>query len=144
MEKPTKLKPKQIKFLEEYAKDGDKIRAYLAAGYKAKTEESARVSATRLLQKIDENIDYREVLHTVGLNDRRVAEALKEMVEHKDARVRVQALNIVTKILGWQKDEPEVPKGVTIMIVQNVLPEEQDVTPAKAAIEMSKRMSIRD
>jgi phage terminase small subunit len=91
MEKKTKLKPKQIKFLEEYAKDGNKIRAYLAAGYKATTEESARASATRLLRTIDETIDYREVLHTVGLNDRRVAEALKEMVEHSDARVRVQA-----------------------------------------------------
>jgi phage terminase small subunit len=143
MEKPTKLKPKQIKFLEEYAKDGDKIRAYLAAGYKATTEESARVSATRLLQKIDENIDYREVLHTVGLNDRRVAEALKEMVEHKDARVRVQALNITTKILGWQREEPEVPKGVQIVVVQNPLPEE-NVTPVKPAIEVPKRMSIRE
>jgi phage terminase small subunit len=142
MEKPTKLKPKQVKFLEEYAKDGDKIKAYLAAGYKAKTEKSARVSATRLLQKFDETMDYKKTLRSVGLNDRRVAEALKEMVEHKDARVRVQALNIVTKILGWQRDEPEVPKEVQIVVVRNELPE--DVTPKQPVIEMPKRMSIKD
>jgi len=40
---------------------------------------------------------YREVWEAVGLTDRKLAKALKVLVEDKDAKIRVQAINIVTK-----------------------------------------------
>lgn len=112
----SKLKPKQMKFLEEYAKTGDHAKSYLAAGYKAKTKESARVSGYRLLRKLDESMDYREVLDSVGLTDRKLAMALDMLIDHKDARVRVQALALAAKCKGWQKDDQAPPQGVTIII----------------------------
>ena len=38
----SKLKPKKMKFLEEYAKTGDHAKSYLVAGYKDKTKESKK------------------------------------------------------------------------------------------------------
>lgn len=112
----SKLKPRHRKFLEEYAKTGDYAKSYLAAGYKAKTKDSARTAGSRLLRKLDENMDYREVLDSVGLTDRRLATALAMLVDYKDARVRVQALALAAKCKGWQKEDTAPPQGVTIVI----------------------------
>jgi len=114
--KKRRFKPKEVKFLEEYAKMGDHASAYLAAGYRSKSRESARTSGYRLLRKLDGSMGYREILESVGLTDRRVAEAMKALIDHPDPRVRVQALNIATKCLGWQKDEAPQNFGFQIII----------------------------
>ncbi len=126
-EKRTKLRPREIRFLEEYAKTGDHAQAYVSAGFRAKSREVARVSGYRLLRKIDESMDYREVLEAVGLTDRRVAEIMKELMEHEDPKVRVQALNIATRCLGWQKETLDVPQGAEIVIVRR-LPEHTQIS----------------
>jgi hypothetical protein len=92
-----KLRPKEIRFLEEYARTGDHAQAYLTAGFRVKSREVARVNGYRLLRKLDERMDYKEILAAVGLSDRRVAEVMKHLVEHEDPKVRVQALHIATK-----------------------------------------------
>jgi phage terminase small subunit len=107
---------KQLKFLEEYITTGNPAKAYLAAGYKSKTMETARTSGYRLLRKLDETMDYRGILETVGLTDRRVAEVMKGLVDHPDPRVRVQALNIATKCLGWYEETQNVNLGFQVII----------------------------
>ena len=121
--KKKKLRPKEVKFLEEYAKTGDHANAYISAGFKVKSQEVARVSGYRLLRKIDERMEYREVLEAVGLTDRRVAEVMRELMEHEDPKVRVQALNIATRCLGWQKETLDVAQGAEIVILRR-LPEQ--------------------
>jgi hypothetical protein len=121
----SKLKPKQMKFLEAYAKTGDYAKSYLSAGYRCKTKDAARTAGSRLLRKLDENMDYREVLDSVGLTDRKLATALDMLIDHKDARVRVQALALATKCKGWQRDDQAPPVGVTI-IVKRTQPDEID------------------
>ncbi len=144
MGKQMKLKPKQMKFLEEYAKTGDYATSYLTAGYKAKTKESARTAGSRLLRKIDENMDYREVLESVGLTDRRLATALDMLIDHKDARVRVQALTLATKCKGWQQDHREIPRGITVVINQQPLPPLPEEEEALNAIKPIKYRQITD
>jgi len=112
----SKLRPKEMRFLEEYAKCGNHADAYLAAGYKVKSREVARTAGSRLLRRLDENMDYREILDSVGLTDRRLATALDMLVDHKDARVRVQALALATKCKGWQEHDQIPFQGVTIVI----------------------------
>ena len=63
-------------------------------------------------------MDYREVLEAVGLTDRRVAEVMRELMEHEDPKVRVQALNIATRCFGWQKESLDVPEGAEIIILR--------------------------
>ncbi len=122
MGKQVKLKPKEMRFLEEYAKCGNHADAYLAAGYKVKSREVARTCGSRLLRRLDESMDYREILDAVGLTDRRLAEGLNILIDHKDARVRVQALALATKCKGWQKDDLDAPRGAVIVINQLPLP----------------------
>ena len=95
---------------------GDHVSAYLAAGYRSKSRESARTSGYRLLRKLDESMGYREILESVGLTDRRVAEAMKALIDHPDPRVRVQALNIATKCLGWYEETQNVNLGFQVII----------------------------
>ncbi len=117
-EKMKKLRPREFKSLEEYARTGNHADAYIAAGYKVKSREVARTCGSRLLRRLDENMDYREVLEAVGLTDRRVAEVMRGLVEHPDAKVRVQALNIATRCLGWQKETIDPGAGAEIIIVR--------------------------
>ncbi len=84
MGKQIKLKPKQMKFLEAYAKTGDYAKSYLAAGYKCKTKDSARTAGSRLLRKLDENMDYREILDSVGLTDRKAEHVLKLKINYEN------------------------------------------------------------
>jgi hypothetical protein len=116
-EKRTKLKPKEIRFLESYARLKDPADAYVAAGYKVKSREVARTCGSRLLRRLDATIDYREIMDRVGLTDRRLAEAMKELIEDPDPKVRVQALNIATKVKGWQRESLDLNPGAEIIIV---------------------------
>jgi hypothetical protein len=116
--KKKKLRPKEMKFLEFYAQNGDAADAYIAAGYKVKSREVARTCGSRLLRKIDGNMDYMEILETVGLTDRRVAEVMKDLIDHPDPKVRVQALNIATKVKGWQREFLDVDQGQEIIILR--------------------------
>jgi len=112
------LKPREEKFLEAYAQTGKHAEAYLAAGYKVKNREVARVSGYRLLRRICETIGYRETMDNVGLDDLRLAEVLKALVEHEDPKIQVPAVNIATKCRGWQRDTLDLGQGAQIIIVQ--------------------------
>jgi hypothetical protein len=135
----SKLKPRERKFLEEYAKCGNHADAYLAAGYKVKSREVARTCGSRLLRRLDESMDYREVLESVGLSDRRLATALDMLIDHKDARVRVQALALAAKCKGWQKDDQAPPQGVTIIIPRHFTSEIEGDAPIPVQAPMKPR-----
>jgi len=144
MGKKVKLKPKEMRFLEEYAKCGNHADAYLAAGYKVKSREVARTCGSRLLRRLDESMDYREILDAVGLTDRRLAEGLNILIDHKDARVRVQALALATKCKGWQLDRQEIPRGITVVINQQPLPPLPEEEERLNAIKPVKYHQITD
>ena len=116
--KNKKLRPREVKFLEEYAQTGNHAEAFIKAGFRAKNNESARVSAYALLRKLDDKMEYREILDAVGLSDRRVAEAIKALVEHPDPRVQAQGVAIAARVKGWMADRIEAPRGAQILIVQ--------------------------
>ena len=116
--KRQRLKPRHRKFLESYAQTGDSTEAYLAAGYKAKTREVARVNGSRLIRNLFETMDYRETMDNLGLDDRRLAEILKELAEHEDPKIRVRAADIISKCRGWQRETLDLGQGAQIVIVQ--------------------------
>jgi phage terminase small subunit len=117
-----KMKKRWSKFLQEYAKDGDATRAYLAAGYKPKTQESARVAGYNLLQKIGRTIEWRETLDEI-IPDIDLAKKAKDLLNAESEKVQVTALGIATKCKGWQRDDQIPPTGVTI-IVNRTQPDE--------------------
>ncbi len=134
---PTrKLRPKEMKFLEEFAKTGDHASAYMAAGYKTKTRESARVASYALLRRLEQSNDYREILREVGLSDYRLANAIKALIEHSDPRIQAQGVAIAAKVKGWMADRTEASKGVQIIIVRQgaAVPEAEDTHLTKVQV----------
>ncbi len=113
-----RLRPKEIKFLEAFAQTGDHAAAYMAAGYKASTRESARVASYNLLRRLESSADYRDTLRDVGISDYNLAKAIKALMDHPDPRVAAQGVAIAAKVKGWMAERVEAPRGVQILIVQ--------------------------
>ena len=113
-----KLKPKEIKFLEAYAETGDHAGAYMLAGYKARTKESARVASYALLRRLERSTDYKDILRDVGISDYRLATAIKALINHADPRVQAQGVAIAARVKGWMADRIEAARGAQILIVQ--------------------------
>jgi hypothetical protein len=113
--KSVKLTKKQRKFLEIYVETEDRVKAYYAAGYNAKSEDSARATSYNLLRRIGETMEGRRALDEI-CTDIEVAGVLKRGLKAGQAKTRMIAANIVTKCKGWQKDDNAPPPGVTIII----------------------------
>ena len=137
------LRPKEVLFWEEYTKRGNHADAYMAAGYKVKSREVARTAGSRLLRRLDENMDYREVLDSVGLTNRHLAQVLKKAVNSDDERIQVGAVGIATKVKGWQRDDPGVQQGAQMIIVQNLSKEDLEADDPVADDGLAKTRTMK-
>lgn len=103
-------------FLELLPESRTAGEAYLAAGFKAETSETAHQNACRLIRKLDAKLGYREIMDQVGLTDRYVATKIKDVVDADDGHLSVKGLNLTTRCKGWQQPNVNVGVGVSIII----------------------------
>jgi len=140
IKKPFILRKKHRKFLEEYAKLGDIGEAYLTAGYQSKNKKCASTAGGRLLNKIDQNIDWRQIVEAACPNTE-LAGRLTNLLHHKDGRVAAAAGGHLAKVKGWVPPEGEGERPIQIAIyagnIQAQIKENEsdhrviDVTPPK-------------
>ena len=115
IKKPFILRKKHRKFLENYGKIGDIGDAYLSAGYKCKSKEVATASGSKLLRKIDENTDWRQIVEAACPNTA-LAGRLTNLLHHKDGRVAAAAGGHLAKVKGWTPPEGEGERPIQIAI----------------------------
>jgi hypothetical protein len=119
--KKQKIKRRWVKFLENLRDGMTETDAYLAAGYKSRSRESAARSGSRLLIKL------REIMHGTEMFDIYVpADELSrvgaELLRSKDDRVRAAMFGHAAKVKRWVDPENDIPHGVTVVIDQRPLP----------------------
>jgi len=68
------------------------------------------------------------------LDDLRLAQVLKALVEHEDPKIQVPAINIATKCRGWQRDTLDLGQGAQIVIVRSGKVQELEETEEAALI----------
>lgn len=91
-----KLTQKQRLFADEYIKSGNAAQAYIRAGYRVKTEGSAKAASSRLLTNV---------------NLKRYIDAkMAEIESHKIADAK-EVLQYLTRVLRGEETE-EIPDGV--------------------------------
>ena len=106
----AKLNSKQEKFVANFAKTANATEAYKKAGYKVKSDETARVNAARLLQNANIQARLKELTAEVVASAKQaeiadVAECQKILTqiarnEETYAKDRVAALNTLLKAQG--------------------------------------------
>lgn len=120
----SKLTEKQKRFCEEYLIDLNATQAYLRAGYKAKSNEIARVESHKLLTKpnIQQYIEElrAEQSKRTEITADKVLEELGSVAFNKDieciGRDKVKALELIGQHLGMFTEkvsitkEEEIPK----------------------------------
>jgi hypothetical protein len=114
--RPFILRRKHRKFLEKYVELGDIGDAYLAARYKSKSKIVATASGSKLLAKIDQNIDWKEVVDAVCPNTK-LASRLASLLDHRDGRVAVTAGGHLTRIKGWSPPEVAEDRRIQVLIM---------------------------
>ena len=104
------------RFIEALGETGDLRKAYMQAGYQAKTPKIALQNANRLLRVLEKKMDYREIIANVGLTGHKIAQRLLDAVDHEDPHVSVKGLNLVTRCVQWQQPSLAIGIGVEINI----------------------------
>ncbi len=112
----AKLKPKERKFLENVVQGMNNTDAYLAAGYKCRTRESAGTLGSRKLKELMARMGYEEVGEEY-LPKHELWAHIKRLCNSGNIRVDVQAVNIATKVKGWQRDNLDMLAGAEIVIL---------------------------
>lgn len=140
IKKPFILRKKHRKFLEQYAQLGDIGDAYMAAGFQSKNKKCASTAGGKLLNKIDQNIDWRQIVEAACPNTA-LAGRLTNLLHHKDGRVAAAAGGHLAKVKGWVPPEGEGERPIQISIFTGTSPEQVakgesdqkviDVTPSK-------------
>ncbi len=141
--KAQKIKRRWVKFLENLRDGMSQTDAYLAAGYKAKSRESAARSGSRLLIKL------REIMHGTEMFDVYVpadelARVGAELLRSKDDRVRAAMFGHAAKVKRWVDPESDIPRGVTVIINQEPLPPLPEEEERLNEIKPVKYMQITD
>jgi len=145
---PEKHERKQQKFLELYLEMGDVAAAYYAAGYTPRSREAAISAGNRLLRKLDEQTDYREIFRQIGLTNRHIGRRMKELLDSSDEQVAARTLAIATKCVGWQRETIGLDEGVEIVIMArkrasglDESDQADDAKPSTPAIPMAQGIS---
>ena len=108
----AKYNAQHHKFLELFAETRNHVRSYRGAGYHAKTDDIARQNACRLLRQLDKKLDYREILDSVGLSDRRLATRMKELLDDKDGHLAIKSASLISRSKGWQQTTISIGVGM--------------------------------
>lgn len=102
MRNTKRLNPKHRKFLGLYLETGNIANSYIGAGYQC-SGASACVAGSRLLRKLDKDLNHLEVFEEEGLTVRSVARRLKELMSGENDSVAVRAMGVITKCMGLQR-----------------------------------------
>lgn len=103
------------RFLRLLSESQNLAKAYIGAGYHAKTLRIAHDNACRLLSQMRKKASQEEILNDVGLNPTYVASKIKSLVDNKNPAMSAKGLNLVTRCMGWQ--QPNINIGVGMQIV---------------------------
>jgi hypothetical protein len=129
--KPAKIKPRVALFLKNVANGMVPGDAYILAGFKAKTPESACSAASRLLRYVNDTMPSRDLLN-VMVPDHELFGVIKEKLLCSPDDVQVRAGSLLGKWKGLETPENAGLQGSTIVIVQGSPSSDQpaiDVTP---------------
>ncbi len=105
MERRTKLKPKRVKFIQEYLKDFDGTNAAIRAGY---SEHSARFIASRLLinPEVKKELDRRqaEIAKKYEIRTDFIVQTLMDLIADckvdEDRHHLIKSLDMLNKMGG--------------------------------------------
>ena len=114
------------KFWGIYSQTQDLGKAYIGAGFKAKTRKQACANGRRLLRRIDKHLDFKRVMDSQGLTDRYIVDKLKTVIEDTDKNITIKGLNLATRCKGHQA--PSVNLGIGVKIVIGSQAREEDKT----------------
>lgn len=118
---------KRIKlFWKIYTKTQNLYKAYIGAGYKAKTRKQAESNAIAILHRIDKHLNFRQVMDSAGLTDRYISGKLKKVIDSYDGDLSIKGLNLATRCKGHQA--PSVNLGIGVKIVIGSQTKEDDKT----------------
>lgn len=122
-----KLTAKQRMFADEYIKSGNATDAYIKAGYKVKTNSSAKAASSRLLT----NVNLKNYI------DAKMA----EIESHKIADAK-EVLQFYTRVLREEEtEEVALPAGDDVVTVEKKPSFKDRLTAAK---ELMKRYPLSD
>ena len=97
------LNPRQEKFCNEYARQGDATAAYKSAGFKTKTNESAQAAASRLLANPEVQTRLRE------LSEELKAETIADVKELQEGLTRIFRGQATTPLMTKDGEVIQVP-----------------------------------
>lgn len=128
----SKLTEKQKRFCEEYLIDLNATQSYLRAGYKAKSNEIARVESHKLLTKpnIQQYIEElrAEQSKRTEITADRVLEELGSVAFNKDivciGRDKVKALELIGQHIGMFTEKVSITKEEEIPRLLDALKDE--------------------
>lgn len=111
--------------------------AYVQAGFTAKSDTVARVNGCRLLRTLDAKLDYRQILDSVGLNDRHLATRIKDLVDDEDGHLSVKACGLASRCKNWLAPNVSIGVGVEIHItgVQAQAPQDDAIDVTTSALD---------
>jgi hypothetical protein len=100
----SKFSPRELKFLELYF-GGNLIKdAARAAGYRGRSAQALCNTGRAILKKFEETAHPKEIFQRFGASQVRTALLLVNLAEKaKSESARVNALGIISKILGMQR-----------------------------------------
>ena len=120
------MSPKQEKFCLEYARTGNATESYKLAGFKCKNDNSAGVSANRLLKntKIQKRLqELSSEVKTIKIADvQKCQELLTEIAMDKKQKgmARVQALATLLKVQGAFSTQINLTTSTPIILRDDV------------------------
>lgn len=115
----VKFSERELKALEYWfsGKYKTKWQAARAAGYKGTSKSSLTNTLNGVIKKYDSNKDHREIMRDIGAGESNIVKLLWEIAKNgKDEKARLQALNILSKCAGMQREVVEGDRGGDIII----------------------------
>lgn len=141
-----KLTPKQKQFADEYIKTADATRSYFKAGYKAKNEETAYASASRMLRNVKVKAYIDSVLNDISKRTIMDASEALEILT-RIGRGEEKETVYISSPLGVEEKQKEADIKTRISAIKEILkryPETDSIKESQAEklryeIELLKR-----
>ncbi len=116
-EDDSKFSPRELKFLELYFSGALMKDAAKAAGYKGSSDQALCNTGRAILTKYEETARPNEIFRRVGASETRIAQLLLNLAESAESEsARVNALGILSKCLGLQREQADPVQGARIVI----------------------------
>jgi len=113
----SKFSPRERKFLELHFAGALMKDAARAAGYRGASDRALCNTGRAILTKYENSVHPKELFRRVGASETRVAQLLLDMAENaKSESARVNALGILSKCLGLQREIDEGFQGFEIRL----------------------------